>query len=78
MTQNANFFLSLQQGIQSSPNKPCITGPDFSELSYAELENLSAQAANLLKDIGIKAGARILVQTPKTSLGVAFLSLIHI
>jgi len=72
MTQNANFFLSLQQGIQSSPNKPCITGPDFSELSYAELENLSAQAANMLKDIGIKAGARILVQTPKTSLGVAF------
>lgn len=72
MTQNANFFLSLQHGIQSSPTKACITGPDFPELSYGELENLSAQAANLLKDIGIKAGARVLVQTPKTALGVAF------
>lgn len=72
MTTNANFFLNLQQGIQSAHTKPCIDGPDFPKLSYAELEELTAQAANLLKHLGINAGARVLVQTPKTPLGVAF------
>lgn len=72
MTTNANFYLSLQKGIQSTPSKSCIDGPDFPGLSYSELEELSAQAANLLKKLGIKAGTRVLVQTPKTPLGVAF------
>ncbi|MBN4059798.1 MAG: malonyl-CoA synthase [SAR86 cluster bacterium] len=72
MTKNANFFLSLQQGIQSSLSKPCIDGPDFPVLSYSELADLTAQAANLLKSLGVKAGARVLVQTQKTPLGIAF------
>ena len=72
MTTNANFFLSLQKGIQSALSSPCIEGPDFPLLSYSELEELTAQAANLLKSLGIKAGARVLVQTLKSPLGVAF------
>jgi malonyl-CoA/methylmalonyl-CoA synthetase len=72
MTKNANFFLSLQQGIASAHSKPCIEGPDFPALSYGELEDLTSQSANLLKSLGVKAGARVLVQTQKTPLGVAF------
>ena len=72
MTANANFFLSLQKGIKSANANPCIEGPDFPLLSYNELEALTAQAANLLKSLNIKAGGRVLVQTPKSPLGVAF------
>lgn len=72
MTTNANFYLSLQKGIQSAHTKPCIDGPDFPSLSYKALDEQSAQAAMLLKSLGIKAGARVLVQTPKTPIGVAF------
>jgi len=72
MAKNANFFLSLQQGINSALSKPCIEGPDFPLLSYSELEDLTSQAANLLKSLGVKTGARVLVQTQKTPLGVAF------
>ncbi len=71
MRTNANFFLSLQQGIQASHPKPCISGPDFPELTYLELEQLTAQAANLLKKLDLKAGARVLAQTPKTPLAIA-------
>lgn len=72
MTKNKNFFLSLQHGIQSAYDKPCIDGGDFPILNYRDLEDLTAQAANLLKKLGIKAGARVLVQTQKTPLVVAF------
>lgn len=71
MPTNANFYLSLQQGIQASHSKPCISGPDFPELTYLELEKLTAQVANLLKGLNINAGARVLAQTPKTPLAVA-------
>ncbi len=71
MRTNANFYLSLQQGIQAGHSKPCISGPDFPELSYLELEQLTAQTANLLKALNINAGARVLAQTPKTPLAIA-------
>ncbi len=71
MPTNANFYLSLQQGIQASYSKPCISGPDFPELTYLELEKLTAQTANLLKGLNINAGARVLAQTPKTPLAIA-------
>ena len=71
MHTNANFFLSLQQGIQDSHSKLCISGPDFPELTYLELEQLTAQAANLLVKLGLKAGARVLAQTPKSPLAIA-------
>ncbi len=71
MRTNANFFLSLQQGIQASHSKLCISGPDFPELTYLELEQLTAQTANLLKKLDLKAGARVLAQTPKTPLAIA-------
>ena len=71
MRTNANFFLSLQQGIQTSHSKACISGPDFTELTYLELEQLTAQAANLLKKLDLKAGARVLAQTHKTPLAIA-------
>ena len=71
MPTNANFYLSLQQGIQASHSKPCISGPDFPELTYLKLEKLTAQVANLLKGLNINAGARVLAQTPKTPLAVA-------
>ena len=70
MAENANFFLLLQQRFLSADTKACISGPDFPELSYAELDTLTAQAANLLKELGIRPGARVLVQTPKTPLAV--------
>ncbi len=71
MPENANFFLALQQGIQKAGVSPCISGPDFPELSYAELEKLSAKIANLLTALDVTQGSRVLVQTPKTPLGVA-------
>lgn len=70
MTDNANFYLQLQQSFHSAGSRACISGPEFTELSYAELDTLTAQAANLLKELGIRPGARVLVQTPKTPLAV--------
>ncbi len=66
MPTNANFFLTLQESFKKAGSKACIDGPDFPRLTYSELEELSAQASNLLSSLGLKAGSRVVVQAPKS------------
>jgi len=60
---NANLFGLLAQSIESHPQRVAIRAGDRS-LTYSQLDTLSAQAAELLRDAGVRPGDRVGVMLP--------------
>ena len=68
---NENFFQLLLYAFSKNPDGPALLLPDGSEISYRELAGQSAAYAQLLDDLGVSVGDRVLVQTGKSSEAVA-------
>lgn len=66
-----NFYALLRNRYQPHLDKPCLTTPDRMELSYRDLDTLSARMAATLRDQGAQPGDRVMVQVEKSPENVA-------
>ena len=62
MPPTLSQFFAAQAG--ASPNAPFISGPDGA-ISYREMAEAAARAANVLVELGIRPGDRVAMQVPK-------------
>jgi long-chain acyl-CoA synthetase len=60
---NANLFGLIARSIETRPDSVAIIAGDAS-LTYAQLDSLSAHAAGLLRDAGVRPGDRVGVMLP--------------
>jgi long-chain acyl-CoA synthetase len=60
---NANLFGPIAQSIAATPDSEAINAAEAS-LTYAQLDTLSARAAGLLRDAGVRPGDRVGVMLP--------------
>ncbi|MEM6626051.1 MAG: AMP-binding protein [Pseudomonadota bacterium] len=65
-----NLFKTLQDGYQKNLGKTSIETPTGETWSFAELDELSARFAGLLRAKGVKPGDRVVVQIDKSPGGV--------
>jgi malonyl-CoA/methylmalonyl-CoA synthetase len=63
---SANLYDVLAAGFPADRGKPCFLLPGPAALAYGDLEAGTARLAGLLRDRGVAAGDRILVQAPKS------------
>jgi malonyl-CoA/methylmalonyl-CoA synthetase len=63
---NENFFQLLLYAFSKNPDGPALLLPEGREISYRELAGQSAASAQLLDDLGVSIGDRVLVQTGKS------------
>ncbi|GAB0152921.1 malonyl-CoA synthase [Marinobacterium sp. BA1] len=62
-----NLFESFHQGFQSSKDKTALSVPEEGrQVSFGELDLLSAKIANKLTGLGLEAGERVAVQVDKS------------
>ncbi len=60
---NANLFTDIASAIADHPTRPAIRAGETT-LSYADLDDLTARAAGLLRDYGVEPGDRVAVMLP--------------
>jgi malonyl-CoA/methylmalonyl-CoA synthetase len=62
---NQNLYAILSENFSRNLSKVCLYLPDGSTCTYGELEQKTAQIANLLVNCGVKKGDRVAMQTGK-------------
>lgn len=61
-----NLYDSLRANFPADRSQPFAIEADGKATTYADVEARSAQLANRLREIGVKQGDRVAVQTPKS------------
>lgn len=64
--RNANLYLTLHKGYEGRLASTCLITEEEKRFLYAHLEWRSGQYARLLKNLGIRTGDRVCVETYKT------------
>lgn len=67
---NSNFFNLIQNHFPSNKNKIFLEDLNFETIYYADIEPLTAKIANLLIELGMKPGSRVVAQIPKSPMAV--------
>ncbi|WP_313808729.1 malonyl-CoA synthase [Sphingobium sp.] len=62
----ANLYAQLASRFPRDRSRTFASSPGATTLSYADLERISGQYANLLVDLGVTPGDRVAVQVPKS------------
>ena len=68
---NANLYARFEERFRAAGGKPCLRLPDAADWTYRELAARVGAAAGALVGVGVRAGDRVVVQTPKTPEAVA-------
>ncbi len=68
---NHNLYAALREAFSQDLNKTFLSQPGDSEVSYGEIDIISAKLANTLVDLGVGIGDRVVVQVPKSAEAVA-------
>ncbi|MGO1117341.1 malonate--CoA ligase [Rhodovibrionaceae bacterium A322] len=63
---NENLYALLQSRFPADRSQPVIEQADGTQFSYGHLEEMAGRYAALLKDLGVKPGDRIAIQTDKS------------
>lgn len=61
-----NIYARFHEVFSAAGDTPALISPDGPQISYAELDDLSARFARVLKEAGLKPGDRIVVQVDKS------------
>jgi len=76
---NANLYALFKRHFSKNLNTPALAIPDGEIISYGDLDDLSAQIAGFLHELGIVKGDRVAVQVDKSPQAVAlYLSCLRI
>ena len=67
---NENLYAVLAGAFPADRNRTFMRTPDAGDISFAELDRLSARMANLLVSLGVKPGDRVAVQVEKSPANV--------
>lgn len=65
------FFGLLRRSFEPALDRPFLRVPGGTGVTYREMDERSAQAAGWLRDLGVSAGDRVVVQVPKSVDAVA-------
>ncbi|MEM7277350.1 MAG: malonyl-CoA synthase [Pseudomonadota bacterium] len=65
--KNHNLYAHFSSAFANNCNKVLMTTADEQEISFTDVDRLSAQIANYLSKIGIKRGDRVSVQVQKSA-----------
>ncbi len=68
---NENFFSALQGAYAHRSERPFLSMPDGGRISYGDMDARAAKMAGALRQLGAKAGDRIVVQVEKSPENVA-------
>lgn len=63
---NENFFALLKSRMDLAGAAPCLSVPGGPQVSYADLDTLSAKMAGALVEAGVEPGDRVLAQIGKS------------
>ncbi|HEY5791547.1 MAG TPA: malonyl-CoA synthase [Gammaproteobacteria bacterium] len=66
MTDNANLYALFRRHFPADPGACCLELPDGRGLGYGEVDAQSGRMAQLLVDLGVQPGDRVLVQVDKS------------
>ena len=70
MSQNNNFFELIQQQMLASSQKTFLELHDSHSISFSDANQLSAQLANKLNELGLQPGDRVTAQIDKSEQAV--------
>jgi len=65
-----NFYWLLQQSLRGNEANVCLDVPAGQQWSYGEVDELSSRIAEVLRQAGVVAGDRLLVQVDKSAQAV--------
>ena len=66
-SMNENLFQTFRRSFPPDLSQPFIERPDGTQLSYADLLDLSSRAARVLAELGVKPGDRVAMQVDKSA-----------
>ena len=81
---DGGFFGLLRQRFEQGMDRPFLRVPGSATLTYGDIDARSARAAGWLRDLGVSAGDRVVVQLPKSAdavalyLGVLRIGAVHV